>query len=52
MELYFDRDMKDDRPNSSGGNILITGMKGVGKTTLMKGLFAIIKIHGVHAQPT
>ena len=51
MELYFDRDMKDDRPNSSGGNILITGTKGVGKTTLMRGLCTIIKNHGVHVRP-
>jgi hypothetical protein len=51
MELYFERDMKDGRPNSSGGNILITGTKGVGKTTLMRGLCTIIKNHSVHVRP-
>lgn len=30
------------QPTGSGGNVLLTGTKGVGKTTLMKGLAAII----------
>lgn len=30
------------QPTGSGGNVLQTGTKGVGKTTLMKGLAAII----------
>eukprot|EP01039_Chlorochromonas_danica_P007592 gene7592-8392_t len=40
MEQYFR--IGGQHPTSSGGNVLITGTKGVGKTTLMKGLATII----------
>ena len=51
MEVYIENGMKGAVPTSSGENILITGSKGVGKTTLMIGLYTIIKIYGLHVKP-
>jgi hypothetical protein len=36
---------------SAATNLLLTGVKGVGKTTLMKGLYNIIYKYKTHVQP-
>jgi hypothetical protein len=51
MEKYFEGGMEGTPPGSSGGKVLLTGTKGVGKTTLMKGLYAIVKKYCKHTIP-
>lgn len=51
MEVYIVNGMKGAAPSSSGENFLITGSKGVGKTSLMIGLYTIIKMYGLHVKP-
>ena len=50
MEVYIINGMKGAAPTSSGENILITGSKGVGKTTLMVGLHTIIETYGLNVK--
>ena len=51
MEIYFQNKMRGFAPCSSGNKIMLTGTKGVGKSTLMKGLYHIILKNCVHVIP-
>ena len=51
LEIYFENKLEGMPPGSSGNKIMLTGTKGVGKTTLMKGLLAIIKKNCRHVIP-
>ena len=55
LEKYFDQETKCSTSNrnpklSSGSNILLTGIKGVGKSTIMMGLHILIKTYGHHVK--